>query len=372
MPQIVVAIPVRNEAALIGDCLRALALPQGADRAEILLLVNNSTDGTADLARALAPTLPCPVHVVDHEFSSDEAHAGHARRLAMSLAAAMIDPGGVLLTTDADGSVPPDWLEANLAALDAGADVVCGRAVIDPVDALRIPAQLHEDDAVEVAYGTALDRIAALMLPDPADPWPRHTEESGASIAVRREVFLAAGGVPPVPLGEDRALIAALRRAGARIRHDPLVWVTVSGRTEGRACDGMADTIRRRIVRQDPAIDDAMEPVEDRLRRLRARQRLRAAWHHSPAPEDVAADLAKALEVTRARVLSWLAQPTIHAAEAAMEAEAPVLVRRPVLRRDLAHEMRHASAVLADLAGLPAEADGIEPTLKADMPPDAT
>ena len=53
MPQIVVAIPVKDEAALIGDCLRALALQQGPAKADILLLVNNSTDGTADIARAL-------------------------------------------------------------------------------------------------------------------------------------------------------------------------------------------------------------------------------------------------------------------------------------------------------------------------------
>ena len=59
MRQIVVAIPVRDEAALIPDCLRALALQQGDHRAEILLLVNNSTDGTAEIAHALRPTLPC-------------------------------------------------------------------------------------------------------------------------------------------------------------------------------------------------------------------------------------------------------------------------------------------------------------------------
>ena len=79
---------------------------------------------------------------------------------------------GVLLTTDADAEVPANWVEANLRAIDEGADAVCGRAVIDPVEALLIPPHLHEDDAREVAYGRLLDEIASIVLPDPADPWP--------------------------------------------------------------------------------------------------------------------------------------------------------------------------------------------------------
>ena len=48
--------------------------------------------------------------------------------------------------------------------------------------------------------------------------------------SLRREsvaAFLQAGGVPRVATGEDRALIASLKRIDARIRHDPTIRVVV-------------------------------------------------------------------------------------------------------------------------------------------------
>jgi hypothetical protein len=146
-----------------------------------------------------------------------------------------------LLTTDADTVAPPGWVAANLAAL-RGVDAVAGRAVIDPREAALIPRHLHELDAQECRYAALLDEIAALLAPEPHDPWPRHDEHSGASIA--------------------------LRASGARIRHAPEVWVTVSGRLDGRAQGGMADTIRARIANPPIWLDDRLTPVSDWVRRL--------------------------------------------------------------------------------------------------------
>ena len=61
---------------------------------------------------------------------------------ASSLLSEGVLPGGM---TDADAEVPANWVEANLRAIDEGADAVCGRAVIDPVEALLIPSHLHEE-----------------------------------------------------------------------------------------------------------------------------------------------------------------------------------------------------------------------------------
>ena len=79
-----------------------------------------------------------------------------------------------------------------------------------------------------MAYGRLLDEIASIVLPDPADPWPRHREESGASIAITVEMFRRIGGLPSRPSGEDRALIEMLRSLDALVRHDPHISVTVS------------------------------------------------------------------------------------------------------------------------------------------------
>ena len=230
----VVAIPARDEAARVAACLEALDGQDGARLDEIVLLVNNSSDDTAKIARSVKLLHPTRLHVIECTLSPEFANAGSARRIAMEETARLAGADGVLLTTDADGLVDPDWLTANLAAIRAGADAVAGWVELHPVEWGAIPARLHQDDARECSYDALCDEIHALLDPDPWDPHPRHTHHSGASIAVTASAFAKCGGVPPVPFGEDRALVAALRRIDARVRHAPEVHVTVSGRTTGR------------------------------------------------------------------------------------------------------------------------------------------
>lgn len=292
----VVAVPVKDEAARIAACVSALALQRDVAPTAIVLVVNNTVDATMTIVRDLAASLPIPVRVIDHVFPPEQASAGAARRMAMEYAAAMVGEGGVLLTTDADGRVPPDWIAANLFHLQRGIDAVAGRAVLNPVDAAAIPARLHADDALECAYAAALDQIASIVVPQPWDPWPRHTEHSGASIAVTLAAYRRAGGMPAAPIAEDRRFFAALRESGALIRHAPEIAVEVSGRLIGRAEGGMADTIHRRMGRADPYLDDALEPARDFWRRLRGelvgKPRLVAA-------ETAAAELAVARKILR-------------------------------------------------------------------------
>jgi glycosyltransferase involved in cell wall biosynthesis len=342
---VVVAVPVKDEAERIADCLRALAWQQNSRTHEILLLLNNCTDGSAAVVRDLAPGLPVPVHVVECGLSPEMSNAGRARCLAMQHAAERAGAGGVLLTTDADGRVAPDWIAANLAAIQSGADAVAGRAEIDPVEARAIPAHLHADDALECAYADRLDEIDWLVDPDPADPWPRHNEDSGASIAVTCAAYRRAGGVPALALGEDRAFIDRLRRVDAAIRHAPEVRVVVSGRIDGRARGGMADTMRRRIVHQDEWIDDRLEPALPRLRRAVLRQRFRAARDDASRVPS----LARELGLRPAELAASLALPFHGAGWAEVEVRSPVLQRQGVRRADLARETAAADGILARL-----------------------
>jgi hypothetical protein len=288
----------------------------------------------------------------------------------MSYAAALAGPDGVLLTTDADGRVYPDWLSANLAALARGCDAVAGRAEIDPVEAALIPAILHEDDARECAYARMLDEIEALLDPDPADPWPRHSEHSGASIAVTVKAYQQGGGVPAVSLGEDRAFFDALRRTDARIRHAPEARVIVSGRIEGRAVGGMADTIRRRMAQPDMMIDDRLEPAFNAARRAWLRGKLRRLWLASDRRCDAA--ITKALQLEASEISTLLQNDYFGSAWAAVQRASPALERERVAVADLANQAERAASTLRMLRSQrrsrPAQADQADTRVFDDAP----
>jgi glycosyltransferase involved in cell wall biosynthesis len=340
----VIAIPVRDEAKRIGTCLAALSR-QSTPAGHVVLLLNNCTDGTAEVVNELPPG-PHQLHIVECQLEGAAASAGVARSLAMDYAASLVREG-VILSTDADAEAPDNWVEANLRAIAKGADAVCGQAVIDPFEALLIPEHLHEDDAREVAYGRLLDEIASIILPDPADPWPRHREDSGASIAITASMFRYVGGVPPLPSGEDRALIARLRCVDARVRHHPQIRVVVSGRTEGRAPGGMADTMRRRMVQQDEFVDDCLEPAWQAFHRLRMRRRFTVLWRDPTKPG--LQRFARLLAIDPSVLGDALASPYLGQGWSRVERATPLLSPRRVRFADLLRETQVALEIRRSL-----------------------
>ncbi len=354
MPRFVVAIPARDEVLRLEACLGALDDQDGGGTCDhVVLVLNNCTDDSAGLIERLRPRLRFEMTVANRRFPPSQANAGHARSHALALAARIAGPAGIIATTDADGVVAGDWVAGNRAAFAGGAEVVCGRAVIDPVEALQISAALHADDAREVAYAALLDEIHGVVDPDPADPLPRHCEHSGASIAVTVAAWARAGGMPPLPTGEDRGFLRALRLVDARIRHAPEVRVTVSGRLQGRAAGGMADTMARRMVRQDAFLDAELERglTCRRLAGLRARTRVVWAGRNQPTASwhDLVRLLAREAALPPATVLDWVRSDYYGQSWARIEAASPALARVAVARQALDRQVDAAKRILADL-----------------------
>jgi glycosyltransferase involved in cell wall biosynthesis len=343
MPPTVVAIPAKDEAEELPGCLAALAAQKGYLPDAVVLCLNNCTDGSASLVRRLI--LSFPVHVIETSLPPGQASVGVARRTAMEKAAEIAGPDGILLTTDADGRTREDWLAHNLDAISRGADAVAGQVEIEPEGAKLIPAHLHAIDARECAYAALLDEIQALLNPDPADPWPRHDEHSGASIAVTVDAWRRAGGIPDVSLAEDRAFIDRLRLVDARIRHEPGVSVVVSARTVGRAEGGMADTMRRRIAHPDEFLDERLEPVGHALRRARICACLHAIWNVPLPSGRIIAGIARRLRLPPEDIAALLATPYFGACWAAVEARSPVLQRTRVALKDLTLETARAVTI---------------------------
>ena len=282
----IVCIPARNEADRIGRCLAALAVQRDRNGAPVvpgsfavLLLVNNSTDGTAQAARSMALQVPYPLEVLEITLESG-ATAGGARRRAMEEAAARLRAGernGVLLTTDADSAVSPSWYAENMRHLEDGADCVAGYIDAEAPEIVSLGAAFLERGRREDMYLRLVAEIYALCDPRPHDPWPNHRVSSGASIAVTVAAYDAVGGMPDRALGEDGAFTAILEEKGFRVRHPLDVSVLTSCRLNGRATGGGADTMRHRRDVPNAPCDDELEPALATLRRAVMRGLLRRA-----------------------------------------------------------------------------------------------
>jgi glycosyltransferase involved in cell wall biosynthesis len=120
-----VVLPVFNERANLPEVLTSLYEQRGIDRAqyEVVVVDNNSTDGSADVVRAFAQAHPdLAVHVV----AEAEQGVSCARRTGMVFASER-SRGRVngterfyLVSADADCRVDPDWLAELFAVMESG------------------------------------------------------------------------------------------------------------------------------------------------------------------------------------------------------------------------------------------------------------
>ena len=177
--QACVVVPARDEEALVGACVRALAALEGVEPGahELLLVLDRCTDATEARARAAAGGLAL------HVLHATEPGVGAARRLGMDLACERLHavgrPHGLIACTDADSEAAPDWLAVQLAAVAAGARAIGGRAAMADADLAALGPEIR----------ARRDRDAAARLArarEHAAPGTRteHWQFSGASMAL--------------------------------------------------------------------------------------------------------------------------------------------------------------------------------------------
>lgn len=340
-PRIVVAVPVKDEEERIGLCLEALMMQEEVDFSSltVVLLLNNCVDGTAERVRAFAPQLPFRLEMHSVQLPPEKANAGWARKLAMDAAARLVASDGLILTTDADTMAHEDWIVANQREIDNGHDAVAGYVMADPMELMQLPPAILERGSLEWEYQQLAAELDARADPEPHDAWPRHNQNCGASAAVTAAAYRAIGGLPPRPVGEDRALFEMLRRIDGKIRHSLEVQVITSARTDGRASGGLADEIRLRTDPNHPC-DDALEVAMSVLRRAHWRSRLRTDWH-AGAAKAKASEWAARLRITEADYLAALGRhPYYGAFWAELERLSPRLAWRLVTMCGLKRELR--------------------------------
>ena len=253
-----IVIPARNEERRIAACLGAI-LPQMDDGIRIVLVANNCTDRTVDVARGT---------VADHRLKILDTvqqpgqGVGEARRTGCLCAAALWPEAEAILTTDADCIVGADWIQGNHAHLRE-VDAVCG--AVDPIaeETGVLAGMPAEEGWNEAVYADLVRRFYAVHAPEPCNPYPHHGEAAGASLGLRAEALHRAGGFADMRTGEDRALIRAMRGHGMRVRHVSDVRVAASCRLTGRAPGGMANALRVRLAGTDYLVDECLPAVAE-------------------------------------------------------------------------------------------------------------
>lgn len=247
---VAVALPAKNEADHLHACIAALdAAAARFDGHVSIMVVANNCDDASHALLAAARLRHADLHWTAVSLLPEHAHAGWARRIAFDAAAALLSaPGDMLMSTDADTDVSPDWITRAAAHLDGGADAVAGRALTRRNERGQLGVEAARRLNLLGRYYVALDWLRSDRAPISNDPWPRHYYEGGASIALRLDTYRLIGGAPTPPLAEDRALFAAVRAVGGTVRHPLDVRVFTSSRLAGRAPGGMADAFARWIT----------------------------------------------------------------------------------------------------------------------------
>lgn len=228
-----VVVPARDEQERIGACLGALLAAReslrqdidGPGAVEIVVVADCCTDRTAGIAAGF------PGVEVIHD---DRGRVGAARAAGVSflLRGAAID---WIACTDADSTVPADWLRTQWQHARGRTDLLLGTVRLAPE---------------ELPTATVRQWERRHDLSD------GHPHVHGANLGVRAAMYKAVGGFPDVAVHEDVALVHAVRRAGGTVVRTAASPVDTSARVSGRAPGGLSGYLRELLASSTPAYLD--------------------------------------------------------------------------------------------------------------------
>ncbi len=220
-----VLVPARDEEELLPRCLksiiRASSYAGAMATADIVVAVDRCADHTFDIAKEMTRGLGTVI-------STGAGIVGVARRLAARKALLRCSKPlnrCWMANTDADSEVPNTWISDQLILAEKGIEAVAGTVSVDSFD---------EHDPI------VLERFRKTYL---ISGDGSHTHVHGANFGVRADTFVRSGGWKSLATAEDHDLWKRLGAAGARRISVSHISVSTSGRRNGRAPYGFAQTL---------------------------------------------------------------------------------------------------------------------------------
>ncbi len=224
-----VVVPAHNEELTIARCLRSIyrALDHPEVRAIPALVVtvlDDCADTTGD--RAVREVRP-PGTVIEIRARNVGIARSVGFQAALHTCTGLPTDNIWLATTDADSTVPADWMAQQLTWRARGAQAIAGT--------VRVATWGEQPSPVMRAYRS---HMAALGNAH------GHPHVHGANMSMSAHAYLAAGGMPHLSHSEDHALWRQLKQIGARALSVGNLAVDTSSRREARARRGFSDLLR--------------------------------------------------------------------------------------------------------------------------------
>jgi glycosyltransferase involved in cell wall biosynthesis len=285
-----ITVPAKDEEELLPSALRALAeqktacgQPLSHHRYEVILLINNTNDRSRQVAEQFQRLYPTfRLHIVERNFDKSHSHNGYVRRLLMDEACRRLEIGGsgrqLILTTDADSQVAPNWISRNQEEFAKGAEAVAGRIVILPGDEAFLDPATRAAQKYDHLYRRLVAWLEDHFDPQAHDPWPRHHQHFGASLAISPRAYRLVGRLPPRRYFEDIAFYQTLIQHDVRLRHSNSVRVFTSPRLTGRAPFGLSRELNEWQACGNKGLRVPVECREFLEYLFTARRRFRLMW----------------------------------------------------------------------------------------------
>ncbi|WP_354641633.1 glycosyltransferase family A protein [Kitasatospora camelliae] len=203
-----VVIPAYREEARIEGALNALAAQRDLDFT-LLVVDNDSPDGTADRVRAFADRAPFPVELLV------ETEKGVGSAVDTGFRHAIAHGATLLARTDADCLPQPGWTAAARAGMLASGGLVCG----------HITARHDEHGPAGRAVFRTLVVLGAFFGRIRPAHHRRHgfltpyRMHAGNNMAITAELYQAVGGMPRRPSPTDRTFLNRVRRHTTAVVH---------------------------------------------------------------------------------------------------------------------------------------------------------